>query len=137
MSVSKNNVHFKEVAIPWIGTLPMNWDSRKAKYLFNRKQRPIPPNSGIITAFRDGEVTLRSKRRTDGFTVALKEIGYQGVKAGDLLIHSMDAFAGAIGVSDSDGRCSPVCNVCVGDNEVFSPYYGYLLRVMAKMGHIL
>lgn len=25
----------------------------------------------------------------------------------------MDGFAGAIGVSDSDGKCSPVCSVCV------------------------
>ena len=53
----------------------------------------------------------RSKRRTEGFTNSLKEIGYQGVEKGDLVIHSMDAFAGAIGISQDNGKCSPVCIV--------------------------
>lgn len=33
-----------------------------------------------------------------GFTESLKEIGYQGIRKGDLVIHVMDAFAGSIGV---------------------------------------
>ena len=28
---------------------------------------------GIVTAFRDGEVTLRTNRRVDGYTFAIKE----------------------------------------------------------------
>ena len=33
----------------------------------------------------------------EGFTESLKEIGYQGIRVGDLVIHAMDAFAGAVG----------------------------------------
>lgn len=43
-------------------------------------------------------------RREDGFTVSFTEHGYHGVDKGDLVIHGMDAFAGAIGCSDSRGK---------------------------------
>lgn len=65
-----------------------------------------------MTCFRDGTVTLRKNRRLRGYTEATVEHGYQGIRKGDLVIHGMDAFAGAIGVSDSDGKGTPVYNVC-------------------------
>ncbi len=113
--------------------MPSHWKLLKTKRLFERVQRPVKANDGVVTAFRDGQVTLRSKRRTDGFTNAEKEIGYQGVRVGDLVVHAMDGFAGAIGVSDSAGKCSPVCSVCVPKPqcEAHVPYYGYLVRQLA------
>ncbi|MBF7995956.1 restriction endonuclease subunit S [Rahnella laticis] len=129
---------YKESGVEWLGMVPDHWSLKKAKYLFQKAQRNINSLDGIITAFRDGQVTLRSNRRTDGFTNALKEIGYQGVKKGDLLIHAMDGFAGAIGVSDSDGKCSPVCSVCVPFNNkyVYVKFYGYLIRQLAVTDYI-
>lgn len=129
---------YKESGVEWLGEIPEHWRLKKAKYLFQKAQRNINSLDGIITAFRDGQVTLRSNRRTDGFTNALKEIGYQGVKKGDLLIHAMDGFAGAIGVSDSDGKCSPVCSVCVPFNNkyVYVKFYGYLIRQLAVTDYI-
>jgi len=91
----------------------------------------------MVTCFRDGQVTLRKNRREDGFTNAVKELGYQGVRAGQLVLHSMDAFAGAIGVSDSEGKCTPEYIVCDPvKEEVYNPYYGYLLRIMAINGFV-
>ena len=77
-------------------------------------------------------MTLRKNRRVSGFTESLKEIGYQGVRRGDLVIHAMDAFAGAIGVSDSDGKCTPVYAVCQPIGNVNSHYYSYIVREMAR-----
>ena len=85
--------------------------------------------SGVITCFRDGEVTLRKNRREDGFTVSLKEIGYQGIEPGDLVVHGMDGFAGSIGISDSRGKSSPVLVVC--DSDENKKYIMYYLRSMA------
>lgn len=64
--------------------------------------------------------------------------GYQGIRKGDLVIHAMDAFAGAIGVSDSDGKSTPVYAACIprGEYPVNSFYYAYLLRYMAHSGYI-
>ena len=66
------------------------------------------------------------------------EVGYQSVRKGDLVIHSMDAFAGAIGVSDSDGKCTGEYVVCEPlRDDVNNHYYGILLRVMALEKYIL
>jgi len=135
MSIAKYESYIAS-DIVWIGDMPIHWKSQRLKMLFVRQQRDHSEDDGIVTAFRDGTVTLRSKRRTDGFTNALKEIGYQGVKAGDLVIHAMDAFAGAIGVSEDDGKSSPVYSVCTPRPNVDAHYYGHLLRYMSTTGFI-
>ncbi|HAS8144898.1 TPA: restriction endonuclease subunit S [Vibrio vulnificus] len=134
----KAYAQYQDSGIEWLKDMPIHWQLVRAKHLFKRVQRPVRPEDGIVTAFRDGEVTLRSNRRTDGFTNAAKEIGYQGVRKGDLLVHAMDGFAGAIGMSDSDGKCSPVCSVCVpwDDSAVDTNYYGYLVRQLAVTDYI-
>ena len=58
-----------------------------------------------------------------------KEIGYQGIDVGDLVVHGMDGFAGSIGISDSKGKASPVLNVL--DTEQNKRYIMYYLRSMA------
>jgi len=95
-------------------------------------KRPIQITDEVVTCFRDGVVTLRKNRRTEGFTESLQEIGYQGIRVGDLVVHAMDAFAGAIGVSDSDGKGTPVYSVCRSAPNADAHYYAYLLREMAR-----
>lgn len=128
----------KDSGVDWLGKIPANWKTERAKHLFYQKQRPPKESDDIVTAFRDGEVTLRSLRRTEGYTFADKEIGYQHVDPGDLVIHAMDAFAGAIGVSDSAGKMSPVCSVCapVNHREVNVEFYVHLLQTMTKSGYL-
>jgi putative type I site-specific restriction-modification system, S subunit len=132
------NAPLKPSGIPWIVSIPEHWDIKRGKSLFQEVYRDVRPEDGTVTCFRDGEVTLRTNRRTTGFTESEKEIGYHGVRVGDLVIHQMDAFAGSIGISDSDGKCSPICIVCrpLHENEVDLGYYCQLLRVMAHSGFI-
>lgn len=129
---------YKPSGIQWVEKIPSHWGTERAKWLFNRMERPVRPEDDVVTAFRDGQVTLRTNRRTEGFTNAIQEHGYQGIRKGDLVIHAMDAFAGAIGVSDSDGKSTPVYAACVprGEYPVNSYYYAYLLRYMAHSGYI-
>lgn len=129
---------YRDSGVEWLSIIPIHWEVKRAKWLFEKVERSVRPDDDIVTAFRDGTVTLRSNRRTDGFTTALQEHGYQGIRKGDLVIHAMDAFAGAIGVSDSDGKATPVYGVCVNRGEYYtnSHYYAYLLRYMAKSGYI-
>ena len=119
----------EDSGIQWIGMMPSHWNCIRGKYILQYIQKPVREDDGVITCFRDGEVTLRSNRREDGFTVADKEIGYQGIDVGDLVVHGMDGFAGAIGISDSRGKASPVLNVL--DTEQNKRYIMYFLRSMA------
>lgn len=119
-------------AIPWLGDVPTHWPIMRAKWLFHKTERPVRAKDEVVTCFRDGVVTIRKNRRELGFTESLREIGYQGIRRGDLVIHSMDAFAGAIGVADSDGKGTPVYSVCKPEPQVNAYYYAHLLREMAR-----
>ena len=131
---SRGDRPMKDSGIEWIGTCPLNWTVCRIKNVIFPQEKEVLPDDEIITCFRDGEVTLRKNRREDGFTVSFTEHGYHGVDKGDLVIHGMDAFAGAIGCSDSRGKTTPVVHTCktAGNNRFFM----YFLRSMAY-GNIL
>ena len=119
----------KDSKIEWIDSIPAEWHECRIKNAIFPQEKDVFETDEIITCFRDGEVTLRKNRREDGFTVSFTENGYHGVDVGDLVIHGMDAFAGAIGCSDSRGKTTPVVHVChtIGNNR----YFMYFLRSMA------
>ena len=125
----------KESGVIWLDTVPAEWTISKIKYTIFPQEKPVLPMDEVITCFRDGTVTLRRNRREEGFTISFTENGYQGVDVGDLVIHGMDTFAGAIGCSDSRGKTSPVVHVCstVGNNR----YFMYFLRYMAYSGVLM
>ena len=122
----------KPSGVEWLGAVPEHWEMGRGKWLFRKMDRPIQDADEVVTCFRDGVVTLRKNRRVHGFTESLKEIGYQGIRRGDLVIHGMDAFAGAIGVADSDGKGTPVYSVCEPRPTANARYYAYTLREMAR-----
>lgn len=118
------DVPMRDSGVGWLGEVPAEWGVVPGKRILMLLHRPVEDGDGVVTCFRDGEVTLRANRRTEGFTIALKEIGYQGVEPGDLVVHGMDGFAGSIGISDSRGKASPVLNVMGSDqNKRFLMYY--------------
>ncbi len=119
----------KGSGLRWAGEIPVDWKITKGKYFMSVLERPVKDNDGVITCFRDGMVTLRSNRREDGFTIATVEAGYQGIEPGDLVVHGMDGFAGAIGISDARGKGTPALNVL--DCTEHKEYMMYLLRAMA------
>ena len=128
---------YKPSGVEWLGDVPEHWQIVRTKDIFNHRKEEALEDDEIVTAFRDGQVTLRKNRRTDGFTNSLKEHGYQHINSGDLVIHEMDAFAGAIGVSDSSGKSTPVYSVCYAKNEnINHHFYSHFFRTMAKTGFI-
>jgi type I restriction enzyme S subunit len=119
----------KDSGIDYIFPFPANWKLERGKKILTLLNKSIMNNDEVITCFRDGQVTLRKNRRDDGFTFSEKEIGYQGIDIGDLVVHGMDGFAGAIGISDSRGKGTPVLNVL--QSEQNKKYLMYYLRVLA------
>ena len=125
------SVPMKDSGIEWIGKIPSHWNVTRGKNILHLMKRPPADDCEVVTCFRDGEVTRRSNRREDGFTFADKEIGYQGIEVGDLVIHGMDGFAGSIGISDSSGKGSPVLCVCRAKKSGVESFYMYYLRALA------
>ena len=124
----------------WVGRSPLNeCDEIPAlpiRRLLIKQARGTGGPDEMITAFRDGEVTSRSARGREGFTNAWTEHArVQGVEIGDVVVHGLDGFSGAIGDAQVRGVCSPVYHVCtpvVGDGA----FYGRLLRLLALDGYL-
>lgn len=131
------DVPMKDSGVDWIGEIPAHWDVVRFKNLFRQSRLPVREGDGVVTSYRDGQVTLRSNRRLDGYTEAIIEGGYQGIRIGQLVLNSMDAFEGAIGVSESDGKCTPEYVICDPTRDDVNQYYfSYLLREMALAKYI-
>ena len=119
----------KDTGIDWIGSIPKDWKVCRIKNVIYPREKNVLESDDVITCFRDGQVALRRNRREEGFTISFTEHGYHGIDVGDLAIHGMDAFAGAIGCSEDRGKISPVVHVCEtsGNNR----FYMYYLRSIA------
>ncbi|MER6553312.1 MULTISPECIES: restriction endonuclease subunit S [Streptomyces] len=99
--------------------------------------RPPVADVGIITAYRDGQVTDRTLRRSEGYTMsASPEPQGQHVQMDDVVIHGLDGFAGAIGTSEAIGNCSRVYHVCVPQGDGDARYLGRILRLLALQGYL-
>jgi type I restriction enzyme S subunit len=105
--------------------------------LLTKVTRPALSGFGVITAYRDGQVTTRDARRTEGYTLSASEDpqGYF-VRAGDVIVHGLDGFAGAIGTSEAQGNCSPVYHVCTQKPGSNAQFLGRMLRVLAVQGYL-
>lgn len=114
--------------------------SREYRYLpvrrVLRKESRTVEKPGIVTAFRDGAVTLRSRRRKEGFTESAAQSGYQGVRSGDVVFHGLDGFAGAVGIAEDDGTCTPVYHVCSTQPGFDAAYVALALRALALSGYL-
>lgn len=101
------------------------------------KQTRMPrPGDGVVTAFRDGQVALRSRRREEGFTMSANESGYQGVEAGDFVFHGLDGFAGAVGVSEDRGIVSPAYHVCSATDLSSERFMAWAVRALSLNGFL-
>lgn len=101
------------------------------------KRRVVGADGHIVTAFRDGQVTARVRRRAEGYTESWTEnSAFQQVRLGDVVVHGLDGFAGAVGTSEADGICSPVYHVMEPRDGGDPDFYGRLLHVLAKTGYL-
>lgn len=115
---------------------PRGWSALPLRRIMQKLNRPTRRGDTVVTAYRDGQVTLRSNRRDDGYTFSDVEAGYQGVEAGDLVFHALDGFAGAVGISDSRGKVSPVYHVCTMREGNDAQFMSLALRAMGLLGYL-
>lgn len=111
--------------------------TQQVRKLLSKLNRQPAAGCDVVTAFRDGQVTARSLRRAEGYTLtAATDAQGQRVEVGDVVIHGLDGFAGAIGTSEAAGNCSPVYHVCVPRNGGDPYYFGRMLRVLATSEYL-
>ncbi len=112
---------------PWIEGVPEGWAETRLKYVLTKLSRERKPEHELLICSNKGKVFFRGDSKLG--LVADDDSIYQGVKAGDLLIHGMDTWHGAIAISDYDGMCTGVVHVC--DTKENKRYIMYYLQSLA------
>ena len=118
---------YKDSGVKWIGEIPSHWKTTKLKHIIVKLYREKQPNSELLVCSNKGEVIKKGDSKIG--LVADNDDIYQGVCKGDLLIHGMDTWHGAIAISNFDGMCTPVVHVC--DSRQNKTYIALYLQFMA------
>lgn len=119
---------YKSSGIFWIPVVPSKWSVTRLKNILTKLDRPRNPHDELLVCSNSGEVKRRGDTKL-GLVAESNDI-YQGVLSGDLLIHGMDTWHGAIAVSQLNGMCTPVVHVC--DSSQDKEYVALYLRYMAS-----
>lgn len=112
---------------PWINKFPAGWKETRVKNILKKLNHSVSKQDKLLICSNSGKVFFRGDSKLG--LVADSEDIYQGVRKGDLLIHGMDTWHGAIAISGFDGKCTPVVHVC--DSSENKDYVSYYLRALA------
>lgn len=118
----------KETGVFWQPLMPEGWSVRKLRHILKKLDRPRPDGAELLVCTNKGTVNKRGDAKIG---LVSEDVSiYQGVASGDLLIHGMDTWHGAIAVSKLNGMCTTVVHVCDStENKLFVAHY---LRNMAR-----
>ena len=95
----------------WLGDLPSHWSILRAKYVFREiDDRSVAGDEELLSVSHLTGVTPRSEKNVTMF-MAEDYNGAKLCKDGDLVINTMWAWMGALGVSSTTGIVSPAYGV--------------------------
>lgn len=133
------SVPFKPSGIPWLGDIPRHWVVRRAKYLFREvDERSIDGGEELLSVSQLTGVTPRSQKNITMFKAA-SYAGHKLCRPDDLVVNTMWAWAGALGVSTQTGIVSPAYAVYRPrrPEESIGAYTESLLRTGAYVSNII
>lgn len=122
-------VQIRDSGIPWLGEIPVHWDIERARWLFTeRDQRSETGGEELLTVSHLTGVTPRSEKEVNMFEAETTE-GYKICISGDLVINTLWAWMGAMGVSRVSGIVSPAYNVYQPGPQLEANYVDALVRL--------
>ena len=123
------DVKMKDSGVEWLGEVPEHWCINRAKLLFQEiNDRSTNGDETLLTVSHITGVTRRSEKNVNMFMAESLE-GYKICEAGDLVINTMWAWMGAMGIASERGIVSPSYNVYRFRTEENEPsFYDNLFR---------
>ncbi|WP_313953016.1 restriction endonuclease subunit S [Accumulibacter sp.] len=119
----------RDSGIPWLGEIPAAWEAERTRWLFReRDQRSATGEEELLTVSHLTGVTPRSEKDVNMFEAETTE-GYKICLTGDLVVNTLWAWMGAMGVSPVDGIASPAYNVYEPGDRLEPSYVDALVRL--------
>ena len=123
------NVPLRDSGVSWLGEIPAHWESERAQWLFReRDHRSEEGDEELLTVSHLTGVTPRSEKEVYMFEAKTTE-GYKICFPGDLVINTLWAWMGAMGVSPVNGIVSPAYNVYEPSERLDPAYVDALVRL--------
>ncbi|MDY7051795.1 MAG: hypothetical protein RPC23_04270, partial [Limnospira fusiformis LS22] len=123
------DVPMRDSGVEWIGEIPKHWKVEFAKWLFKEiDDRSTTGQEELLTVSHITGITPRSEKDVNMFKAESME-GYKVCQSGDLIINTLWAWMGAMGVSFQPGIVSPSYHVYRPQGEYHPVYLDYLVRI--------
>ena len=119
----------KDSGVEWLGKVPNHWPIYRSKVIFREvNERSTSGEEELLTVSHISGVTRRSEKNVNMFMAESLE-GYKKCNKGDLIINTMWAWMGAMGIASEPGIVSPSYNVYrLRNNSNVPSYFDYLVR---------
>ena len=123
------DVPMKPSGVEWLGEVPAHWSALLGRHLFAEfDQRSTAGDEDLLTVSHLTGVTLRSEKTVNMIEAETTE-GYKICRKGDLVINTLWAWMGAMGVSPIHGLVSPAYHVYALRDGVDPDYVNALVRM--------
>ena len=114
--------------IPWIGEIPKDWEIRKVKDVFIRKNEKAHQENPVILSLARSGIKVRDISTNEG-QLAESYFDYNPVEPFDLLINPMDLYSGAnCSMSSVTGVISPAYVNLRAKGDISPRYYDYYFK---------
>ena len=117
-----SNAEMKDSGVFYMAPMNAAWKLTKIGYICSKLSRLFAPEDTALICSNKGKVQVRADDLT-GIMVS-DDNAMQGIHAGDIAIHGMDTWHGAIALSEYDGKITRVVHVCDStEDKRFIVYY--------------
>lgn len=124
------DAEMKDSKIFYLGKINKTWNLTKVGYCCKKLYRPFEPSDEALVCSNKGKVVPRGDTLIGLMTS--DDNAMQGICKGDIAIHGMDTWHGAIACSDYDGKITRVVHVCKADGD--NRFVVYWLQHLAFVG---
>jgi type I restriction enzyme S subunit len=112
----------------WLGEIPRHWEIKRSKrLLIERDDRSDTGDEEMLTVSHLTGVTPRSEKDVNMFEAESTE-GYKLVSPDNLVINTLWAWMGAMGVARHEGIVSPAYHVYCITDDLLPAYVDYMVR---------
>lgn len=116
------NAPTKASRIFYMAPYHADWRLTKIGYECTKLWRNFAPEDPPLLCTNKGKITIRPEEMSG--RMVSEDNAMQGIRKGDIAIHGMDTWHGAIAISDYDGKITRVVHVCDSSNDKrFLVYY--------------
>lgn len=121
---------YKDSGVPWLGATPAGWGLTRAKYLFREvDERSTTGKEELLSVSHLTGVTPRRLKTVTMF-LAESNVGHKVCRPDDVVINTLWAWMGALGVARDTGIVSPAYGVYrpLARSDMLPAYADHLLR---------